>query len=976
MKEMLASFDELNVIASQSGGGGGGGGKAGADYGGMFGESFAFDPEIVRIVDWIKKNLESLKGIAIATGVALAAWKFSKAFMDVLPWLSQLFGLIATGASIAITLQLNWLFTNLYLDTKKPGWLFADALTTAVGATAAYAIAKKLVSARFAKYAAVITLTLSAFTGIKALLGATDVSALSTESIATAIENALKVGAAAAILYKTVGGATIGTSLVGGTVVAATVFSAVIGLKVALDPNIELFSAEFIATSILSAAAVGLGVAIIAGSPVIGAGVAIATFLAYIALKVLVKKDDITWGKVELTQKQVEDFVNGKMFKINVKTTAKIIADTIDTTGIKKEEIETAVVTALGTLEVINLGLDTTDNYATLKTQVDAVVAAIGGFVEAANAEGKLTIQLTPTLVGETAADQGNWLKNNTSGWAEVESFAKTKGEEIGRLLDKGMKGTLKEGEPELLNQLMQELTNVTSAITKAKISGEAYAALTLGLGDLTQASAQDVMALFTEYKDTLNTQYKALIESQVANQNALVAALLTIDPEAKNAATKQAIRDLEDMKNNMNKALNDSVNEAISPGRELVFEWLFGRHDKGGISNYNRSLYMVEDIFKSAGLTPEGIKTQLHNILKSNNYTQEEIDIMDLVGITGFEMFSENLQKELVSWIGITPDTINLLKEGLGMDVGQIVEFSGWSELGPDLQLQLATALSNAFGATDTIKALMGSGIDVTGLLDLAINSEDPAIKKMAAEWKKAIEGATAEESKPKVDIGIDEASVTSAKDAVTSGIEAGTKSLVVEAAAEDVATMSTTIKDAIEQETNGIDVKVSETSTTDAANGFKTALENIKPHIEAAVTIIATVEGTLSLSALLNSGNITSVSAGVGNFKSKEIQIQTFANGGFPRSGELFFANEDGGAEYVGAMGNRTAVANQDQIVHGISSGVKNANEEQNVLLREQNNLLRQLIAKEFNVNIGSSVGFGRTASQSIEMYNRMKG
>ena len=123
---MLASFDELNVIASQSGGGGGGGGKAGADYGGMFGESFAFDPEIVRIVDWIKKNLESLKGIAIATGVALAAWKFSKAFMDVLPWLSQLFGLIATGASIAITLQLNWLFTNLYLDTKKPGWLFAD----------------------------------------------------------------------------------------------------------------------------------------------------------------------------------------------------------------------------------------------------------------------------------------------------------------------------------------------------------------------------------------------------------------------------------------------------------------------------------------------------------------------------------------------------------------------------------------------------------------------------------------------------------------------------------------------------------------------------------------------------------------------------------------------------------------------------------------------------------------------------------
>ena len=49
--------------------------------------------------------------------------------------------------------------------------------------------------------------------------------------------------------------------------------------------------------------------------------------------------------------------------------------------------------------------------------------------------------------------------------------------------------------------------------------------------------------------------------------------------------------------------------------------------------------------------------------------------------------------------------------------------------------------------------------------------------------------------------------------------------------------------------------------------------------------------------------------------------------ASGGFVDSGELFIARE-AGAEMVGAIGNRTAVANNDQIVEGISEGVAYAN------------------------------------------------
>ena len=45
-------------------------------------------------------------------------------------------------------------------------------------------------------------------------------------------------------------------------------------------------------------------------------------------------------------------------------------------------------------------------------------------------------------------------------------------------------------------------------------------------------------------------------------------------------------------------------------------------------------------------------------------------------------------------------------------------------------------------------------------------------------------------------------------------------------------------------------------------------------------------------------------------------------FANGGFPELGEMFIARENG-PELVGRMGNQNAVANNSQIIEGITQG-----------------------------------------------------
>lgn len=63
--------------------------------------------------------------------------------------------------------------------------------------------------------------------------------------------------------------------------------------------------------------------------------------------------------------------------------------------------------------------------------------------------------------------------------------------------------------------------------------------------------------------------------------------------------------------------------------------------------------------------------------------------------------------------------------------------------------------------------------------------------------------------------------------------------------------------------------------------------------------------------------------INIGNWSFSLPRFNLQWYAQGGFPEAGQLFMANE-AGPELVGKMGNRNAVANNNQIVEGIKAGV----------------------------------------------------
>lgn len=80
-------------------------------------------------------------------------------------------------------------------------------------------------------------------------------------------------------------------------------------------------------------------------------------------------------------------------------------------------------------------------------------------------------------------------------------------------------------------------------------------------------------------------------------------------------------------------------------------------------------------------------------------------------------------------------------------------------------------------------------------------------------------------------------------------------------------------------------------------------------------------------------------------------------YADGGFPKFGEYFFARENG-PELVGRVGHRNAVVNNDQIVASISDGVESAiqrqNAETNYLLRRVVELEQALLDKDIGIKV----------------------
>ena len=150
-----------------------------------------------------------------------------------------------------------------------------------------------------------------------------------------------------------------------------------------------------------------------------------------------------------------------------------------------------------------------------------------------------------------------------------------------------------------------------------------------------------------------------------------------------------------------------------------------------------------------------------------------------------------------------------------------------------------------------------------------------------------------------------------------------------------------------------SGLGTKIGEAMTNSIKNAFNRVVSSIESTINRAVRFIN--------SAINFINNITGLS--IGNVRQLSLP-RLYAEGGFPETGEMFIARERG-PELVGNIGNRAAVANNDQIIEGIRQGVYEAVTQAN----SGNSTTPQINVYLGNKKIYS--GYGSYANSENNMY-----
>jgi len=118
----------------------------------------------------------------------------------------------------------------------------------------------------------------------------------------------------------------------------------------------------------------------------------------------------------------------------------------------------------------------------------------------------------------------------------------------------------------------------------------------------------------------------------------------------------------------------------------------------------------------------------------------------------------------------------------------------------------------------------------------------------------------------------------------------------------------------------------------------------------------------------------NGLTISTGKASFYNNGVRrwkMRGYASGGFPDSADFFYANENGVPEYVGSMGGRTAVANNTEIIDGVSDGVYRALRDSGIITD-----VKKIASKDGKVVFAPSEDAGRVMKQSVNMYNSTGG
>lgn len=913
LKNKLAGFDELNVIQSQSGGGGGGGGGGIEDAG--------------NLLDDIELPGYDFLGDAIASNVD----KVYEKMKPVIEWITDHLKEIAIVAGTIGATILAWAVAS---DFSKAISLLKSDMGALNGAVLGIA-------------SAALTVEISYMLTNKGLSGAEEEN--HTELIASGLTSALGSLITGSIV-KSAFGADAGI-FAGATTLMITAATDIYAIY--NDVKNGGFDAKTIALGVwdvvkgaiaggLVATALGasvtLGVA--AGGGLVLAGVLLAIKLGRINVTTAKEKTKIEWGDVELTKKQISKLVEEKLFSVDVSTTLNVIDARLSSVEGAKNALKEQLDTFSADLTMLKFGVDVEGSMANMLNSLtggatdgsytsDSILGSLESLLSETNSEIKLGFAM---LAPDSGIDITSLIDTSDS---LIQSAAQSMGKQLADLLSKGISEGLDENEQALALKLSEMISSISRSAIEGQIASDFAAKTALSLTDVTRDTFSAVLEEYQSNKEQLRQSYEELAISIQSDLGGRVSMLETTYEFNKSEVSR--------LYSEVGKA-NDAYDEAFTNySKDRSAE------NKDALDEARAAVKEITDAWKEAVETQKETESTLAEARAayddwSNNIGKYVDDSTLRDSVAGDKMISEEAHN---------------LYGGIDFDTSAMVE-----NLRVKWRRSNGTLFESAEELYDTLNEIILwqfedalSKEDYKTFTDTLTATGETAFNYLPEEIQDSMWGTM-------WDLASD--LYYELEDQTASSRIGDVNTIINYVLGRFTSTDLSGIYDQIADTATGIDAG-------------KTMGENIITGVEQADFHAAGVSAAGEFSSGFSS-NI-SIPSIVNTVKSAPVRnsvrrIRGFASGGYPQTGELFVARENGIPEMVGQIGGSSAIANNDQIVDGIASGVAAANEEQNALLREQNALLLRLLQKEFTAEISPSADLGRVIARSSRMYERSYG
>lgn len=961
LKNALMGFDEINALPDSSSGGGGGG--SGGGIGGsawdwdlptydFIGDAISSQIDAIYqkmepFLTFVQEHLDVILALAIAVGTELLMWKIAKSLVpdigSIRKDLSTLLSVVAAMATIVVTAKLVYEFDSEYMKTGKWGYLVADGISTAMGSyISGKAIAIGFKNKKAGVYTAAATLLVSTATTLKAVFDHVEDEGFDTKAISSGIWAAVKGAVAGGMIASAMGASLIGGVLVGGLLTLG------VGLVVAI------VAASLNATN--EAKAVIWGEASLTASEI--EEMVSSMFTIDVATVV-----EITETNVKNLEKSKSD-LNEAVIRLEASVN-KITLGVEITEG----DAETMLAQVNAVVEAFNTFIDEKDKAVEIAVSLVAPLSGTGEDLSAdlmgLSGEGSIKLK---ELMGDLGEDLAYWIQEGMktgfsngepemiaeiSSWMSRISNAATTGKVRGEFEGKS-------------NYLLSDLdrNSFNSALDEYKtLRDETYDTL-LENANIEYSEAASTMAMYEEAMNISmergNFEDAEYYRKRYQEAKEVVEAFdikKTVDSEFGTMVGEQDQKWI------------DTVKDVY--GSVLTFDNLWNSDAMVGFTADAASGFFENKSLDDTKLyVSNTIASTLQDALNDEDY-KVLVNVMETFDLTGWDMLGAEVQVQLFKCFSAAVGEADTLKvfEELGYDLTSVLS-AGISSgnykvvraTNDTVTLVGDTIGEVTLGMTPEIMALFETmGIDITSSLDSGVTEGTPEIEETSRQLGEKLGTAV---SRGMADNRL--ASIHTVKDVGSevgeSYVEGCAESIseselpVMEAPVELIKSGWTTLSTWV-SDTNGKGKNKKDTVSQEIGLSLKSGITSVASWLLTNAVLGGSVEkevdvvkgdwidlpadSTVTYDIDLEQGWTGKLSEWIssswrktftvdlkkGNginwrgtivpygLNGNAVQIKFAKKGGFPKTGELFFANEDG-PEMVGRIGNKTAVANDQQI------------------------------------------------------------